>query len=153
MGSVYNAEKCEKRWGRRLVMSEDLKVLETMPDGSAVDITQVLIMANATGFNAAEALNATTMSCSAGGKANLLFSAGILTEVVDGVRFYRCKFCYMEAVKDDPDDHRASRGTAEGGIDTELSGMQYIKDKCDNECRPFKSLKQQMKTALGQLCQ
>ncbi len=73
-----------------------------MPDGSAVDITQVLIMANTTGFTAAEAFNGTTMSCSVCGKTNLLFSAGILTEVVDGVRYYKCRLCFMEAVKDDP---------------------------------------------------
>ncbi len=44
------------------------------------------------------------------------------------MRYYKCKLCYMEAVKDDPDDHRASRGTAEGGGDTELSGMGYRRD-------------------------
>ncbi len=80
------------------------------------------------------------------------FSSAILTDVVDGVRFHKCKFCYMEAVKDDPDDHRASRGTAEGGKDTEHAGMQYRKDKRDNEGRPFKSLKQQMKTAFWDNC-
>ena len=70
-GSIYSAESREQRWGRKIDMSDDLRVLEMMPDGSAVDITHVLIMANTTGLDAPEAPNSTTMPCSPGGKPTL----------------------------------------------------------------------------------
>ena len=77
----------------------------------------------------------------------------VLVNIVDNKRITHCKQCYMETVKDDPDDSRASRGTAAGGGDTKLSGMQWRRDNTDNENRPYTTLKQQQRTALGQVCQ
>ncbi len=114
-GSIYSAEECEKRWGRRLVMPERLEVLEVLPDGSVANITHVLIMASTTGMNAAEALAATTHGCDTCKKTNINFSQCILVDVVGGRRVTYCKQCYMESMKDDPDDHRACRATTEWG--------------------------------------
>ena len=118
-------------------MSSDLEVLEMLPVGSAVNITQVLIMANTTGMDAAEALSSTTHGCNTCRKTNIHFSKCIIVNIVGNKRTTLCKQCYMETVMDDPDDSRASRGTAAGGGDTELSGMQWRRDKTDNENRPI----------------
>ncbi len=110
-------------------------------------------MANPTGMDAAETLTATRHSCNNCKRTNVNFSQCILVNVIGDNRITFCKQCYVETVKDDPDDCRASRGTAADGGDTELSGMQWRRDKSDSEHRPYTTLKHQHRTALGQVCQ
>ena len=62
-GNIYSEEERELHWNRRLVMSSDLEVIEMQADGSAVNMTEVLIMANTTGMDAAETLSAARHSC------------------------------------------------------------------------------------------
>ncbi len=134
-------------------MSSDLEVIEMQEDGTAVNITEVLLMANTTGMGAAETLSAARHSCNCCKRTNVHFSQCILVNVIGGPRITICRQCYVETVKDDPEDFRASRGTAPDGGDTELSSTQFRKDKADNEHRSYITLKGQQKTALGQACQ
>ena len=60
---------------------------------------------------------------------------------------------YREALKCDPAGSRGGGGRAAGGGDTERSGMQWRRDKTDNENRPYTTLRQQQEPALGQVCQ
>ena len=53
---------------------------------------------------------------------------------------------------DDPEDTRAYRGT-NGRPDKPLSGIQYKRDKCNNEGRAFRTKREQETAALNQLCQ
>ena len=63
-GELYGKEATEARWNRRIAVSTDHRVVEMDSEGRAVDITNALIMANSTGFDAAEANEAVTFTCS-----------------------------------------------------------------------------------------
>ncbi len=71
-GIIYGEEARRTRWNKHLVMSDDLEVIERQEDGKAVNITEMVRMANTTGMDAAETVNAATHSCDNCGKHTFL---------------------------------------------------------------------------------
>ena len=90
-GRVYGEAANEARWNRRLVMSEDNKVIEVGLDGTTTDLTAVLDIANSSGFLADEALQAVTNECKKCGEITFGHSSVILMDVdAGGVHQYWC---------------------------------------------------------------
>ena len=81
-GETYSAEHLAERWGKSIVLSDDLKVLEVDKDGTVTDVTQMIKMANTAGLRRSRG------RC---GKDDILLSGGLLVRIVDKQRVYNCK--------------------------------------------------------------
>ena len=142
------------RWNRRIAVSMDHRVVELGSEGRAVDITNALTMANSTGFDAAEANEAVTFTCSQCNGSGLGHSKFIVMSVEPTLE-HGCRSCYSDSVKDDPFDLRASRGTKWTGKDhedEELSTNQWKKDRSEHEGKPRNSVKATKANALAITC-
>ncbi len=62
-GRIYGPEERAARWDKHLVISLGLEVIEMQEDGTALSITEVLLMADTTGVDAAETLKPDRHSC------------------------------------------------------------------------------------------
>ena len=109
-GRINGEEDRRARWNRHLVMSEDLEGIEVQEDGKAVNITEMIRMADTTGMDARETVKSTTHSCDNCGATHIPFSQTILMEISEGKRTIFCRPCYAEACRYDVEDARASRG-------------------------------------------
>ena len=132
-----------------MVMSNDLVLMEMHEDGPATDITNMVSMANTTGMDAKEALDATRHTCANCGYAAKGYSEVILKDVTEKGHVYWCRKCYSNSCKDDAEDQRARRSA--DGDDMELPYNQFKRDKGSNEGRAHITLKGMKKTVLGNL--
>ena len=130
-GEIYGAAAVADRWNKKLVMSNDLVLMEMHEDGPATDITNMVNMANTTGMDAKEALDASRHTCAKCGYAAKGFSDVILKDVTASGHAYWCRQCYSDSCRGDVDDDRAWRNAE--GDDMELPYNQFKKDKGCNE--------------------